>query len=74
MAMFETTKTAPMGSVATFRFVNAIDSVIIAIRSWRNARATSATLGKLSNAQLRDIGLERGSIDDVSRRLAAGRY
>jgi uncharacterized protein YjiS (DUF1127 family) len=74
MAMFENTKAAPMGSIATFRVVNVIDNAISALRNWRTSRATSSALSKLSNAQLRDIGLERGSIDDVSRRLAGGRF
>lgn len=74
MAMFENTNAAPMGSVATFRVVNVFDNAITALRNWRTARATNVALAKLSDAQLRDIGIERGNIDDVARRLAAGRF
>jgi len=74
MAMFANNKAAPMGSIATFRVVNMFDNAAQTLRNWRTARATSASLGKLSDAQLRDIGLDRGAIADVSRRLAAGGF
>ncbi|MEX0969034.1 MAG: DUF1127 domain-containing protein [Paracoccaceae bacterium] len=73
MAVFETTKAAPISSIATFRIVSIIDNALLSVRSWYSARATSKTLANLSDAQLRDIGLERGLINDVSRRLASGR-
>lgn len=73
MAVFETTKAAPLSSIATFRIVNLIDNALQSLRNWYTARATSTTLAKLSDAQLRDIGLDRGLINDVSRRLVAGR-
>lgn len=73
MAVFETTKAAPLSSIATFRIVSMIDNAIMSLRNWFTARATSKALANLSDAQLRDIGLDRGTINDVSRRLASGR-
>lgn len=74
MALYENTNAAPMGSVVTFRIINLLDNAVQAFRNWRSSTATGDVLSKLSDAQLRDIGIERGTINDVSRNLASGRY
>ncbi len=65
MAAFETTRTAPMGAISTFRFVQLVSSVYASVAAWNDARVTRNALGKLSDRELDDIGLCRGDIDHL---------
>ncbi|WP_299358017.1 DUF1127 domain-containing protein [uncultured Paracoccus sp.] len=38
------------------------------VASWRDVRRTRAALNRLSDRELKDIGLTRGDIDQVARR------
>lgn len=66
MAIIETTRPVPLGAIATLRVVNLFDSMRTAFSQWRSARATETALLGLSNAQLQDIGIERGQIHGIS--------
>lgn len=37
------------------------------INNWRKYRQTVTELGRMSNRELRDLGIERGDIDRVAR-------
>lgn len=65
MAAYETTRTAPFGAIATFRFVQFIGSIFAAVAAWNDARVTRNALEKLSDRELDDIGLCRGDIDQI---------
>lgn len=64
------TRVVPLGSVVTLRIVTLLEGAYDAIAGWRNARATSRALAKLSDAQLNDIGLRRAHIPAVALDLA----
>lgn len=65
MAAFETTRTAPLGAITTYRFIQFVSSAFAAVNNWNDARITRAALGKLTDRELDDIGLCRGDIDLV---------
>ena len=66
MAIIETTRPVPFGAVVTFRLINMIDGLRQDFVEAQQARKTEKALDRLSDAQLRDIGLVRANI-----RLAA---
>jgi uncharacterized protein YjiS (DUF1127 family) len=66
----EITRAVPLGAVTTFRVVSFGQHALDAIAVWRNARATERALLRLSDQQLRDIGLDRGEIAVVAEDLA----
>ena len=66
----EITRAVPLGSVTTFRAVSFAQYALDAFTAWRNARATEKALLRLSDRQLRDIGLLRGEIAEVAEDLA----
>ena len=70
MSAYETNHAVPLGSITTLRVVSLIERAVDAFTGWRNARATEIALGKLSDAQLDDIGLHRGNIGEVAEQLA----
>jgi uncharacterized protein YjiS (DUF1127 family) len=61
---------APFGAITTFRIVHFVEGFLRGYHARRRATATEKALHKLSDRELRDIGLDRGAIHDVSRRLA----
>jgi len=63
MAAYETTRTAPFGAIATYRFIQFFGAIIAAVAAWNDARVTRNALEKLSDRELDDIGLCRGDID-----------
>lgn len=69
MAAIETTRPAPFGAIASYRFIQIFDRAIRAVADWNDARMTRKVLANLSDRELDDIGLCRGDIDLV----AAGR-
>lgn len=67
MAAYETTRTAPFGAIAIFRFVQSVNDKVAALAAWNDARITRKALGKLSDRELDDIGLCRGDIETIGR-------
>lgn len=65
MAAYETTRTAPLGAISTYRFVNAVGALFAAVAAWNDARVTRDALAKLSDRELDDIGLCRGDIENI---------
>lgn len=65
MATFETTRTAPLGAISTYRFIQFVSSIAEAVTNWNDARVTRNALGALSDRELDDIGLCRGDIDHL---------
>ena len=66
----EVSRAVPLGSVNTFRAVSLAQQALGAFTAWRNVRATEKALLRLSDRQLRDIGLLRGEIATVAEDLA----
>lgn len=71
MANIETTRTAPFGAIASLRFVEAFERAARAIKVFFIAERTHAALSKLSQAQLRDIGLADRDLGEFAREAAA---
>ncbi|MFN3280792.1 MAG: DUF1127 domain-containing protein [Tabrizicola sp.] len=67
MAAVETTRPAPYGAITTYRAINALSNIALAIRLWNDARVTRKALNKLSDRELDDIGLCRGDIERIGR-------
>ncbi len=64
MAAFDTTR--PFGTEGkSFSFT--LTHLVGLFTAWNDARATKSALSKLSDAELDDIGLIRGDIDEVAR-------
>lgn len=70
MSATDLNRSAPMGSIAAFRFVSTFERAADAFATWRRARATAGALSELSDKQLADIGLHRGDIAQVAGALA----
>ena len=71
MSVYETTPTrsVPLGSVGIFTAVSGVERLARRLIDWRARRATVAALRRLSDAQLRDVGLTRADVAE----LASGR-
>jgi len=65
MATTYTTRPAPFGALATFRFITFLDKIRTSFLGWSNTRATQNALSRLSDHELNDIGLSRGDIDNI---------
>ncbi len=67
MAAFDTSRTNY--GVASFanRTVVFITDIAASVTAWNDARVTRNALAGLTDRELADIGLERGTIDDVAR-------
>ena len=69
MAITDTrTAVAPFGAITVHRVVTAISGVVGTLRAWNDTRRTIVALRELSPAQLDDIGLTRGDIEEFSRK------
>ena len=66
MAATNTTRTAPLGAITTYRFIQFVSTGLNVVGNWNDRRITRNALGKLSDRELDDIGLCRGDIDYVS--------
>ena len=71
MAAFATTRKAPFGAVNTYRFFQFFGALFAAVVEWNDARVTRATLERLTDRELDDIGLNRGDITLIG---AKGRF
>jgi uncharacterized protein YjiS (DUF1127 family) len=67
MAAYETSRAAPFGAIAIFRFVQFFADQATAFAAWNDARVTRGALNKLTDRELDDIGLCRGDIDMIGR-------
>lgn len=70
MSALEYSRSVPLGTVTIWRAVTLAERVLGAAQTWRRARQTRATLAALSDAQLADIGIYRGQIDEIAEALA----
>lgn len=64
------TPVAPFGAITTYRMVHFLEGFLSGYRARRRATETEKALHKLSDRELRDIGLDRSAIHGVARRLA----
>ncbi len=66
MSITDTTRTssATLGTVA-----RALNDTLATLTAWKKERATRDALNKLSDRELDDIGLCRGDIDMIARRI-----
>ena len=62
------TAVAPFGAITVHRVVTAVFSAVATLRSWNDTRRTINTLRTLSPAQLDDIGLTRGDIENFAHK------
>jgi len=69
MSVYETNRTIPLGAVTTFRVISSVERIVERFSKWRSARVTAVALSELSDAQLADIGVRRGEIEDVADRI-----
>lgn len=66
MAATNTTRTAPLGAITTYRFIQFVSAGLSSVGNWNDRRMTRNALGKLSDRELDDIGLCRGDIEHVA--------
>lgn len=69
MTILHENRAVPLGSVAIFRFVSLAERMLDGFKAWRRSRRTRLELSRLSDDQLRDIGIERGQIASVAAPL-----
>ncbi len=70
MSFIEPTRSVPLGSITTLRIVSFIERLWDGFIAWRTTRATTKALAALSDAQLSDIGINRGEILELAETLA----
>lgn len=66
MTILHENRAVPLGSVAIFRFVSLAERSLDGLKAWRKTRRTRVELSRLSDDQLRDIGIDRGQIADIA--------
>ena len=62
------TPVAPFGAITIHRVVTAISGVVGTLRAWNDTRRTINALRALSPAQLDDIGLTPGDVENFGRK------
>ncbi|HSF64503.1 MAG TPA: DUF1127 domain-containing protein [Paracoccaceae bacterium] len=65
MAATETTRSAPLGAITTYRFLDLVGNAFATMAAWNDARVTRNALAKLSDRELDDIGLCRADIENL---------
>ena len=65
---FNRAATAPFGAITVHRIVTAVSEMTAKLQTWYEIRRTVRVLRTLSPAQLDDIGLTRGDIEDFGRK------
>lgn len=65
MAATETTRSAPLGAITTYRFLDFVGNTFATLAAWNDARVTRNALAKLSDRELDDIGLCRADIEHL---------
>ncbi len=66
MASIDSTR--PFVTAPRFSAGRLVTTFFQGVQSWNDARATRETLSRLSEHELRDIGLSRAEIGDIGRR------
>jgi uncharacterized protein YjiS (DUF1127 family) len=59
---------APFGAITVHRIITAVSNMATTLRIWNETRRTVNVLRSLSPAQLDDIGLTRGDVEDFGRK------
>ena len=67
MAVIPGSRPAPFGAISALRTINWIETAATRLRHWNQRRATENALARLSDHELRDIGLTRGNLECDSR-------
>jgi len=70
MAHFETTRSQFGGQSLLGRLSANFSDLATRVAAWNDARVTRKALSQLSDRELDDIGLHRGSIDEIAARLS----
>ncbi|MEL6210103.1 MAG: DUF1127 domain-containing protein [Pseudomonadota bacterium] len=70
MTTMNTTNTLPLGAITLHRLVTFYETLREQVAEYHARQRTAAALRQLSNAQLDDIGLTPGDVEDI----AAGRF
>ena len=70
MALFETTRSQFGGPSLLGRLSASLSALVSGVQAWNDSRVTRSALSQLTDRELDDIGLHRGSIDEVSHRLS----
>lgn len=66
MTALNTDRATPLGSATLFRIVMLAEQAMDVVAAWHGARHTRRELSRLSDAQLDDIGLDRGDIARIA--------
>ncbi len=59
---------APFGAITVHRIVTVVSDMAAKMQAWNDTRRTVNVLRTLSPAQLEDIGLTRGDIENFGRK------
>ncbi len=70
MALFETTRSQFGGPSLLGRLSASFSALVSGVQAWNDSRVTRSALSQLTDRELDDIGLHRGSIDEVAHRLS----
>lgn len=70
MAVNNSNTVAPFGAIAIHNLISRAETLGTGFKSWNARRKTVASLSALSDHELKDIGIHRSEIQDVSARFA----
>jgi uncharacterized protein YjiS (DUF1127 family) len=65
MAIYSAPKPAPFGAITAHRIIGSFEAAWTALKLWSDRRVTRRALLQLSDHQLEDIGLMRGTVQDI---------
>ncbi|MDE0766015.1 MAG: DUF1127 domain-containing protein [Amylibacter sp.] len=65
MANFVNTSSQPLGSITIFRVASLLEAAFTAVIRRHQSRKTKTALSKLTERELKDIGLTRGDINNL---------
>ncbi|MBL4750967.1 MAG: DUF1127 domain-containing protein [Amylibacter sp.] len=66
MSTMNLTNTAPFGAIATYRAINAVETVLSSLIAWNAKRVTFKQLNALTVHELEDIGLSDAKLKSRS--------
>ncbi len=66
MSTTNLTNTAPFGAIATYRAINAVETVLSSLIAWNAKRVTFKQLNALTVRELEDIGLSDAKLKSRS--------
>ncbi len=70
MAIMEPPRPVPFGAISILRTVQFFQDLREGFGVWNNRRTTRKELSRLSDRELEDIGICRGDIDTIVRRMS----